>query len=165
MVLDCVITVTSFILQFNSPGVGWFGRNNIAHSGLCPSCIQVIPHFFNIFFCALFIVHLTNIIVVLQFSNWWPLMVVLFYIFALVPTFMSRRYVQSSYLGGSNSCQEVSIFITMGFVISAFALPLVLARSSIVSLHHLITHNWCTPTITFHPYYLFIWRLRMEQRI
>lgn len=47
---------------------------------------------------------------------------------------MSRRYIQNSYSGvGSNACQEVSIFLTMGFVISAFALPLVLARSSIVS--------------------------------
>lgn len=66
-------------------------------------------------------------------SNWWPLIVVLFYIFSLVPTFISRHNSQNSYTTGSNFCQEVPIFLTMGFVISAFALPLVLARSSIVS--------------------------------
>ncbi|XP_055309312.1 leptin receptor gene-related protein-like [Sitodiplosis mosellana] len=67
-----------------------------------------------------------------DFNNWWPLIVVLFYMFSVIPTFMSRRYIQNTYTSGTNSCQEVSIFITMGFVISAFALPLVLARSSVI---------------------------------
>lgn len=47
---------------------------------------------------------------------------------------MSRRYSQNAYLNGSNSQQEVAIFLTMGFVISAFALPLVLARAGSVSI-------------------------------
>lgn len=71
-----------------------------------------------------------------SFSNWWPLIVVLFYIFSLIPTFMSRRIVSNSFQSGSNSCQEVSIFLTMGFVISAFALPIVLAHSDVVSIIH-----------------------------
>lgn len=66
-------------------------------------------------------------------SNWWPLIVVLFYIFSVIPTFMSRRIAQNTYSAGANSCQEVSIFITMGFIISAFALPIVLAHSGVVS--------------------------------
>lgn len=51
---------------------------------------------------------------------------------------MSRRMSQNSYSSGSNSQYEVAIFITMGFVISAFALPLVLARTETVSLNHSI---------------------------
>ncbi|XP_031636942.1 leptin receptor overlapping transcript-like 1 [Contarinia nasturtii] len=68
------------------------------------------------------------------FNNWWPLIVVLFYIFSVLPTFMARRYTQNSYAAGGTGCHEVSIFVTMGFVISAFALPLVLARSQIIHL-------------------------------
>lgn len=50
---------------------------------------------------------------------------------------MSRRYTQNAYSSGSNACQELSIFITMGFVISAFALPLVLAHKETVSLRNI----------------------------
>lgn len=66
----------------------------------------------------------------LALSKWWPLIVVLFYTLALVPTIFTRRYTQDS---GSAACQEVAIFVTMGFVISAFALPIVLARTGVVS--------------------------------
>lgn len=88
----------------------------------------------------------------LDFSNWWPLFVVLFYIFSVIPTFISRRYAQNSYSSGQNTWQEVSIFITMGFVISAFALPIVLARSKVVSVSHLFGFFFvfrCTHTHTF----------------
>lgn len=59
---------------------------------------------------------------------WWPFFVVLFYILAPIPTIIARRYTDDS---GSNSnpCLELAIFITMGFVVSSFALPIVLARS------------------------------------
>ncbi|XP_059484520.1 leptin receptor gene-related protein [Neocloeon triangulifer] len=61
-----------------------------------------------------------------QYSNWWPLFVLLFYCLSPIPTLIARRYNDS---GSNNSCLESSIFITMGFVVSAFALPIVLARS------------------------------------
>ncbi|XP_015590714.1 leptin receptor overlapping transcript-like 1 isoform X1 [Cephus cinctus] len=59
---------------------------------------------------------------------WWPFFVVLFYILAPIPTLVARRYTDDS---GSNSnpCMELAIFVTMGFVVSSFALPIVLARS------------------------------------
>jgi len=54
--------------------------------------------------------------------------VVLFYVLAPIPTIIARRYTDDSG-SGSNPCLELAIFITMGFVVSSFALPIVLARS------------------------------------
>ncbi|XP_029176304.1 leptin receptor overlapping transcript-like 1 isoform X1 [Nylanderia fulva] len=64
------------------------------------------------------------------YKVWWPFFVVLFYILAPIPTIIARRYTDDS---GSNSnpCLELAIFITMGFVVSSFALPIVLARSPV----------------------------------
>lgn len=60
--------------------------------------------------------------------------VVIFYVFAMLPTIFERRFSQDSYATSSSSAwQEASIFITMGFVISALALPIVLARTGTVS--------------------------------
>lgn len=64
---------------------------------------------------------------------WWPFIVVLFYVLSVVPTLIARRTMQNS-LSGTTPCFELSIFITMGFVISSFALPIVLARVGTVSI-------------------------------
>lgn len=61
-----------------------------------------------------------------QYKVWWPLFVVLFYILSPIPTLIARRHSDDN---GSNPCLELAIFITMGCVISSFALPIVLARS------------------------------------
>ncbi|XP_065331891.1 leptin receptor gene-related protein [Cloeon dipterum] len=63
-----------------------------------------------------------------QFSNWFPLLVLIFYCLAPIPTLIGRRYNDS---GSNNSCMEMAIFLTMGIVVSAFALPIVLARSPV----------------------------------
>ncbi|XP_011299901.1 leptin receptor overlapping transcript-like 1 isoform X1 [Fopius arisanus] len=62
------------------------------------------------------------------YASWWPLFVILFYVLAPIPTLIARRYTEDS---GSNSnpCLELAIFITMGIVVSSFALPIVLARA------------------------------------
>ncbi|XP_063994235.1 leptin receptor overlapping transcript-like 1 [Diachasmimorpha longicaudata] len=62
------------------------------------------------------------------YGSWWPLFVILFYVLAPIPTMIARRYTEDS---GSNSnpCLELAIFITMGIVVSSFALPIVLARA------------------------------------
>ncbi|XP_011345550.1 leptin receptor overlapping transcript-like 1 isoform X1 [Ooceraea biroi] len=62
------------------------------------------------------------------YKVWWPFFVVLFYILAPIPTIIARRYTDDSG-STSNPCLELAIFITMGFVVSSFALPIVLARS------------------------------------
>lgn len=40
---------------------------------------------------------------------------------------IARRYTEHQ--GSTNACLETAIFITMGLVVSSFALPIVLARS------------------------------------
>lgn len=62
-----------------------------------------------------------------QYNLWWPFFVVLFYVLAPIPTLVARRYNEHS--TGSNACLENAIFITMGLVVSSFALPIVLARA------------------------------------
>lgn len=64
--------------------------------------------------------HFTNI----TYSKWWPFFVVLFYLMSIVPTMIAKR--QST---DSSSCLELSIFITVGIVLSSFALPIVLAST------------------------------------
>jgi len=60
-------------------------------------------------------------------GSWFPFLVVIFYILAPFPTLIARRYTESH--GQSNACLETGIFLTMGFVVSSFALPIVLARA------------------------------------
>ena len=64
------------------------------------------------------------------FRLWWPFFVVLFYVLAPIPTLLARRYTEHQ--GSSNACLETAIFITMGLIVSAFALPIVLARVSVI---------------------------------
>lgn len=61
------------------------------------------------------------------FRAWWPFLVVLFYILAPLPTIIARRYTEHT--GASSSNMDIAIFITMGFVVSSFFLPLTLARA------------------------------------
>ncbi|XP_067003196.2 leptin receptor gene-related protein [Anabrus simplex] len=63
-----------------------------------------------------------------QYQVWWTFFVVLFYLLSPLPTLIARRYNENS--GSSTmAAYELAIFITMGFVVSSFALPIVLARS------------------------------------
>ncbi|XP_066595819.1 leptin receptor gene-related protein isoform X2 [Prorops nasuta] len=63
-----------------------------------------------------------------SYKVWWPFFVVLFYILSPLPTIIARRHSDES-RSVSNPCLELAIFITMGFVVSSFALPIVLSRS------------------------------------
>lgn len=60
---------------------------------------------------------------------------VLFYVFSVFPSIAHRRFEQGSF-SGTSPCLELSIFITMGLVVSSFALPIVLARAATVSQTH-----------------------------
>ncbi|KAL1110140.1 hypothetical protein AAG570_008217 [Ranatra chinensis] len=64
-----------------------------------------------------------------QYKIWWPFMVVLFYLLAPLPTLIARRHAERT--GTSNASMDIAIFITMSFVVSSFALPIVLARAPI----------------------------------
>ncbi|XP_049876739.1 leptin receptor gene-related protein [Pectinophora gossypiella] len=66
-------------------------------------------------------------------KQWWPFFVVLFYMLCPIPTMIARRHTDTT--GGSNSpCMETAIFITMGFIVSSFALPIVLTRAGVILL-------------------------------
>ncbi|CAF4806681.1 unnamed protein product [Pieris macdunnoughi] len=66
-----------------------------------------------------------------QYKLWWPFFVVLFYILSPIPTMIARRSGDSA--GGNNSpCMEAAVFITMGILVSSFALPIVLARAGVI---------------------------------
>ncbi|XP_064476391.1 leptin receptor gene-related protein-like [Ornithodoros turicata] len=64
-----------------------------------------------------------------QPSNWYPFFVLLFYVLSPMPSLIARRYRETG--GVSNAAQELAYFITTGIVISAFGLPIVLARSPV----------------------------------
>jgi len=64
------------------------------------------------------------------YKVWWPLIVVIFYLLSPIPTLLARRYSENT--GSPSSAYlELAIFVTMGFVVSSFALPIVLARSPV----------------------------------
>lgn len=49
---------------------------------------------------------------------------------------IARRHTDGT--GGTNSaCMEIAVFITMGFLVSSFALPIVLARSLVVCINNI----------------------------
>lgn len=68
----------------------------------------------------------------MDFSLWWPSFVILLYIFSVIPTLIIKRSMQSALFGPSYI--DLSIFLTMGFIISSFGLPIVLERAGVVSI-------------------------------
>merc|ERR1711990_786942 len=64
-----------------------------------------------------------------QFNNWIPFTVVIFYLISPIPTLIAKRRGEDS--SGSNPCRELAWFLTTGIVVSAFALPIVLARAPV----------------------------------
>ena len=68
--------------------------------------------------------------VLLCYSNWYPFTVVVFYFLSPIPSLLARRHSDDS---ASNPCRELAYFLTTGIVVSAFALPIVLARAPVSS--------------------------------
>nr|CAG4646718.1 EOG090X0J87 [Macrothrix elegans] len=77
------------------------------------------------------------------FSNWWPFFMIAFYLLTPLPTLISRRCVDSS---GTSPCKEVALFMTAALVVSAFGLPIILARAPEAA--HVITWSSAGLTIT-----------------
>ncbi|KAJ3105765.1 Vacuolar protein sorting-associated protein 55 [Phlyctochytrium planicorne] len=69
------------------------------------------------------------------YSNWLPLLVVLTYVLAPIPNIVCKRLAGSSdFLSEENrGILETGYFITSFFVVSGFALPLVLSHSGMIS--------------------------------
>uniref|UniRef100_A0A4W5RNP3 Leptin receptor gene-related protein n=1 Tax=Hucho hucho TaxID=62062 RepID=A0A4W5RNP3_9TELE len=66
-----------------------------------------------------------------QYGVYWPLFVLIFYILSPIPTFISRRLSDDSD-AASNACRELACFFTTGIVVSAFGLPIILARVALI---------------------------------
>ncbi|KAM8999775.1 leptin receptor gene-related protein [Sarcophilus harrisii] len=64
-------------------------------------------------------------------GTYWSLLVLIFYVLCPIPFFIVKRLLDD--LDASTSaCQELAYFFTTGIVVSAFALPIVLARVSLI---------------------------------
>lgn len=74
-------------------------------------------------------------------SEYWPLFLLFFYILSPIPFCTSRRVVDDTD-SASNACKELAIFLTTGIVVSAFGLPIIFARASVVNIIFLITNSF-----------------------
>ena len=59
--------------------------------------------------------------------RWWPFFTVLFYLASPIPTMISKRQNYDN-----SSCLELSIFVTVGIILSSFALPIVLSLAGTI---------------------------------
>jgi hypothetical protein len=63
-----------------------------------------------------------------EYNNWWPMFVLVFYTLSPVPTLIARRFADSVEM--SSVLIEICTFITSCIVVSAYGLPIVLARAA-----------------------------------
>lgn len=69
-------------------------------------------------------------------GSWYAMFNLFFYILAPIPALIVRRVGNdfSNFGGTSNLCVEIALFFTAGIVVSAFGLPIVLARSKVIAM-------------------------------
>ncbi|XP_055919784.1 leptin receptor gene-related protein [Eupeodes corollae] len=60
----------------------------------------------------------------------YPFFVFIFYLLSIIPLIIARRITPT---GETNARTEFALFLAAGFVLSAFALPIVLARSAVIT--------------------------------
>ncbi|XP_075676753.1 leptin receptor overlapping transcript-like 1 isoform X1 [Dermatophagoides pteronyssinus] len=59
---------------------------------------------------------------------WWPFFVVIFYFLSPIPVLIANRYMENTNVY-SSAAKDVALFFTAIIVISAYGLPIVLARA------------------------------------
>uniref|UniRef100_A0A9L0RAV8 Leptin receptor gene-related protein n=1 Tax=Equus caballus TaxID=9796 RepID=A0A9L0RAV8_HORSE len=67
-----------------------------------------------------------------DYGVYWPLFVLIFYVISPIPHFIAKRATDDSD-AASSACRELAYFFTTGIVVSAFGLPIILARVAVVS--------------------------------
>ncbi|XP_059826102.1 leptin receptor overlapping transcript-like 1 isoform X2 [Hypanus sabinus] len=67
----------------------------------------------------------------LSASKYWPLFVLFFYILSPIPYCIATRVVDDTD-ATSSACKELAIFLTTGIVVSAFGLPIIFARATLI---------------------------------
>uniref|UniRef100_A0A0K8VAY0 Leptin receptor gene-related protein n=2 Tax=Bactrocera latifrons TaxID=174628 RepID=A0A0K8VAY0_BACLA len=67
----------------------------------------------------------------------YPFFVLLFYVLSVIPVFIAKRFNQGN---ETNPKTEFALFLCAGMVLSAFAFPIVLAHSQVIS--------WTAATLT-----------------
>ncbi|XP_043861064.1 leptin receptor gene-related protein isoform X2 [Dromiciops gliroides] len=65
-----------------------------------------------------------------DYGVYWPLFVLMFHVISPIPHFIAKRITDDSD-ASSSACQELAYFLTTGIVVSAFGLPIILARVSV----------------------------------
>nr|XP_020848776.1 leptin receptor gene-related protein isoform X1 [Phascolarctos cinereus] len=65
------------------------------------------------------------------YGVYWPLFVLVFHMISPIPYFIAKRVTDDSD-ASSSACQELAYFFTTGIVVSAFGLPIILARVSVI---------------------------------
>ena len=124
--------------------------------------VQLLPNHLSINLGAIF----PHYLCCKYFVNRIPFTVVIFYLISPIPTLIAKRRGEDSsgyapfdkllfqckegfhpyFPSRSNPCRELAWFLTTGIVVSAFALPIVLARAPVaVSASFSLTNNMETP--------------------
>lgn len=128
---------------------GWLEKNNNGKSQrkyrlFCKHdeiAINICSRFFLFFMFSLIIsafmtcVGMTFLILACAVPTkkiFYPFFVLLFYVLSVIPMLIAKRLNPGS---ETNAKTEFALFITAGMVLSAFALPIVLAHTGVVSWH------------------------------
>lgn len=66
-------------------------------------------------------------------ANFWPMLVILFYLLVPLPMLFARRIIKETNVGldkdSSSKVRDYALFVSAGIMVSNMALPIVLARS------------------------------------
>ncbi|XP_032873828.1 leptin receptor overlapping transcript-like 1 isoform X2 [Amblyraja radiata] len=68
-----------------------------------------------------------------EYNKYWPLFVLFFYIISPIPYCIATRVVDDTD-AASSACKELAIFLTTGIVVSAFGLPIIFARATLIAI-------------------------------